>query len=234
MTKHLLISVIVLFSSQPCFASITAGVPSPSVKANAQDITYRLGYSSNTSANVSLNNHWLHYQKSIANDSSIRFIADLQGQRGDSPTLTGARVQYLWVTSPQKTAFRFEFRVRKSNAPEQFTLAWSKQYSISPSVNLVTVLLGALQVGQNAKSSVQIGARSALNYKTNDTTMWALETYSNLGRFNNLLDFGDQTHYVGVRHAKTWGNIKANVGYLRGLNSSGTKHNFRVWLTYQL
>lgn len=232
MLLRLLIVWLSIGHTTHSWGTVTGGIPGATVAPNQSAFQYRMGYAPARLNENASSRHWLHYQQSSEKNSSWRVIADIDEQNG-TPELIGIRTQYLWVTTPQETAYRIDLRARKGHRPEQLSLAWINQLSLNEDWSVRGVIIGSWQAGAKAQPGTLVEFRHSLSYTFSDTQQLAFEGFSHIGRISKNRHFNDQSHLLGFKYTHKVAQWNFHLGYLKGLGGAAPEQVLRLWFGFQ-
>ena len=240
MHKLALIGVAGWFSlATPALAQTTAGVFGPNISEGDRSAQFRIAMSPGENGDIDRWEARIHYQYALQDDLRARLV--LQGsnlEAGDfESNFLQAELQWQFKKSdPQSiwaSALRLDARiVEEDDGPHRLGLNWTNQWNPNGRWQINNVLLTALEVGPDARDGVILEMRNGVKYRLDSGLKIGVESFSALGRSDNLGGFNSQNHRLGpVVTGKLTDETSFLAGALFGVSDPARDTDFRIWLT---
>ncbi len=233
-----LLAAILAGFTAPAFAQTTAGVFGPNISAGDRSAQFRAGLTPSEGSGEARWEARLHYQRAFSDNLRARIVvqgSDIETGSFESNFLQ-AELQWQFKqadkTSPWASALRFDARlVEQDDGASRLGVNWTNQWNPAGNWQFNNVVLVAKEVGDEARSGVLLEVRNGVKYKLKGGAQVGVESFSALGRSDNLGNFSTQNHRLGP---VVTGKINAETSYLIGalFSASGGARDtdFRIWV----
>ncbi|MBT0588163.1 hypothetical protein [Alteromonas oceanisediminis] len=227
----LLLSCIAL----PVNATNTSGVHGPVVDPTDSSFQYRFAFQPGDDGAPDATAHRLHYQRALNDQFRARVLTQFRDRGGDSDfEYDYLRAELLWYFRPKQndnwdSGLRFDIRTRKGSRPELFSINWTNQWTLSPKWRLRGIVIGGWNFGGNAEGGTNLSTRASLNYKLESGHRVGVEMFNEYGLVSDMGSFSEQEHQLGPVLSGKMAGVSYQVGYLAGISSAASDHNFRLW-----
>ncbi len=216
-------------------AQIMGGVSGPKVTAGEQAVEYRVAWVSETGGFA----HRLHYQHAVSDRLRFRIVA-LQNNAGGDLRFRSAAIesqyQFIKNTHGWNSAIQLQGRVPDGNdGPGRVRIAWINSIDLAQDWEIRAVLLGAREIGDNARDGIWLETRSEATYNLGRSYHLGAQLFNSYNSTANMGNFNDQSHAVGpVLKGKLGKRAGFNLSALFGLSDRAPDTNLRLFVSYAL
>ncbi len=228
-----------LWLAAPSYAQTTAGVFGPNISQGDRSAQFRIAMSP---SQANGDDQWearIHYQQAFSDRLRGRIV--LQGSDRETgefePNFIQAELQWqlkkAGTESVWASALRIDTRVvEKDDGPHRLGLNWTNQWALNEKWQANNVILTALEIGPDAQEGVILEVRNGLKYRLDSGMKIGVESFSALGRSDNLGNFNTQNHRLGpVVSGKLTADTSFLAGALFGVSDPARDADLRLWLT---
>ena len=236
--KTLWIAVLVCLGvqAQTGHAQSTSGVFGPVVRDGQTSAQLRLGYDPDDDDYAVR----LHYQRVISDALRWRVIGQVRNTSDSDADLDYVQAEMLWQVTPDgqdwQTGFRFDARIRDGDdRPDRVAVNWTNDFKLSDQYSARAILIGDVEVGDNADDGVGLQARARLNRRLPNSQSVGVEWFSSLGSTEEFESLEDQRHQLGPYYNRPLGeNWSLYTSVLLGVTDPATDVDIRVWINRRL
>lgn len=238
MKQTITVAALLTCFAGAALAQTTAGVFGPNVTAGDRTLQFRVGMSPSEAGDESRREARIHYQQAFGDRLRARLV--LQGSDIETGTFESnfiqAELQWQFKkaapTSSWASALRLDARlVEGDDGASRLGLNWTNQWNPRGNWQVNSVVLVANEVGADARDGLLLEVRNGIKYRLSPDVQLGVESFSGLGRSNNLGNFRRQNHRLGP---VVTGKINAKTSYLAGLlfgvSEVARDVDFRFWV----
>ena len=217
------------------YAQGVGGVFGPVVKEGEASAQYRAGYNPDTEAFAQR----LHYQQAL--NTSVRLRGVVQTVKSDESDVDfdSVRGELVWQMTPDnqdwQSGLRFDVVLRDEDRPHTLGLNWMNQWNLSGQWGARTIVLAAVDAGDNTRDGVLLETRGQLSYSVPESNASVgVEIFSAYGSTDDIRDLEDQNHSVGpyvniaLDKARKW-RLFGEV--LFGVTDAAPDTDLKLWIT---
>ncbi|MEM1397628.1 MAG: transporter, partial [Pseudomonadota bacterium] len=144
--------------------------------------------------------------------------------------------EVFWQITPNEARWqhglRFDWRVRGGDRPGFIGLNYMNQVDLLENLELRSVLLTAIEFGDDRRNGVLLETRNHLAYRVKPGLRVGVETFNVYGSTAGFRNFNKQRHQVGpFATIDLGGDWSVFAGGLFGVSDAGPDANGRFWLT---
>ncbi len=242
MKKYLAFCGVALLFSAPAasaYGQTTAGVFGPNISEGDKSAQFRIAASPAENGGFDRWEARIHYQHALSANLRARIVAQGSNlETGDfESNFFQAELQYQFKKADKNSfwasALRLDARlVEQDDGASRIGLNWTNQWNPGDKWQFNNVVLTALETGDNARDGIILEIRNGAKYKISANTKIGIESFSALGRTNNLGGFNSQNHRLGpVITGKISPEISYLAGALFGVSRPARDLDMRFWLT---
>lgn len=216
-------------------AQTLGGVFGPAVKADTEDVQYRLSWIPEENGRPDRYGHRLHWERALDSRRMIRFLAAASGPAGDTEA-TNLDVQLFQELTPEgprtwRSGFRFDLSAGLNGRASAAGLHWMNEFDIGSGWSARAVAMSTVQFGEAAQDGVFLQSRFRLNRSFSDGYGAGVEVFNTYGSTEALGRFDEQNHragpYITLPLADGW---RVYAGALVGLSDRAADNEARLWL----
>jgi len=216
-------------------AQNTGGVSGPKVKADDRSIGYRLAWAPDVDGFA----HRLHYQHAVSDRLRFRIIGFQNNASGDL-RFRSLRLETHFQFVKRKTGWNSAVQLQGlipdgSDGPGRLRVAWINSFDVTENWEMRASLLGAREIGDQARDGVWVETRSETTYALGGGYRIGAQMFNNL---NSPADFGawkDQRHALGpVLKGALGRRAGFQASVLFGLSDRAPDADLRLFLSYSL
>lgn len=227
-----LFAAAVAVTSSIASAQSTGGVFGPGVTEGHLSANYRLAFDPDDSDLAQR----AHVQAAINTRLMGRVLAQVRHPGSDTTEFDFVGAELFWQLTPDgstlQTGVRFDGRLRGQGRPGFLGLNWTNQYNFNSQLHARFVVLGAIDVGSEARDGIFLQTRGRLNFRFRAGPQFGAELFSGYGSTADLRSFDDQSHQLGPHL-----DVPVGAGWslftsvLFGATEASDDLNLKLWVT---
>lgn len=233
--RALAFAVLIFSISGSALAQNTGGVSGPKVKSDDRSIGYRLAWAPDTDGFA----HRLHYQHAVSDRLRFRIIA-LQNNGGGDLRFRSVRLETHYQIIDNRSGWNSAVQLQGlipdgNDGPGRIRLAWINSFDLTEDWEVRASLLGAREIGDQAREGVWLETRSEATYGLGGGYRIGAQMFNN---YNSTAEFGtwdNQRHAIGP---VLKGRLGARTGFqasaLFGVTERSPDADLRLFLSYSL
>lgn len=233
-TKFAAVAAIMLLFLAPLDsqAQATGGVFGPVVRDGHRSLQYRAAYDPDSYAFA----HRFHYQQALNGDLMWRAIVQARKTSDSDLDYDFFQGELFWDLTKDdaaawQTGLRFDVRVPDEGRPSIIGANWMNQFTLSNDWKARLLVLGAFEVGSDARDGVLLQTRANLWKSLPNRSTYGIELFSVYGGTSDIVGFDDDQHAIGpfmtIPLSRNWAMF---AGALFALDGDAPDSNLRLWL----
>jgi len=234
--------ILALFGAAPDGdAQTLKGVFGSDVKAGAQAIEYRFGYTDDRGFGVGGAVQRFHYQQAVSDRLQFRGVLFQRDLHGGGYDFRGIRLETLYQLLEDEdagfdSALRLDLHAADGDDQPGFArIGWGTEWMVSGGWSFRSNVMLRREVGPGSVDDFSSEVRWRANWSGDGGSDFGMELFNSLGFWDAMGSFDEQDHLLGPYVKGEIGpSLTYQVQVLLGLSKSAIDEQFRISLAMPL